>query len=142
MRFYSWRLSVVVGVILGVVAGGLRSADAATLTVTDLGDSGAPGQLRTLINAAAPGDTINIPAGTITLAGAAGGDANAGGDLDINKDLTIQGSGAGVTILDGGGFDRVVDISSGATVSIAGMTIRNENPGGASDGVGSGTAAP
>jgi hypothetical protein len=40
--------------------------------VTDFGDSGAPGQLRTLINAAAPGDTIVVPAGTITLSGPAG----------------------------------------------------------------------
>ena len=102
---------------------------ATTLTVTDLGDSGAPGQFRTLINGAAPGDTIVIPAGTITLTGAAGDDNNLSGDLDIHKDLTIQGAGPGVTILDGGGIDRVFEISSGNIVFISRVTIRNGNAG-------------
>ena len=103
---------------------------AAIRTVTDLGDNGAPGQLRTLMSAAAFGDTIIIPAGTITLTGASGENANASGDLDINIDLTIQGAGAGITILDGGGIDRVFEIFDSATVIISGVTIRNGNAGG------------
>ena len=58
-----------------------RPSSAANRSVTDPGDTtpvGAPGQLRFEINAAAPDDTIVIPAGTITLTGAAGEDANAG----------------------------------------------------------------
>ena len=101
-------------------------------TVTDLGDTtpgGAPGQLRFEITAAASGDTIVIPPGTITLTGAADEDANASGDLDIFKDLTIQGAGAGVTIIDGGGIDRVIEIVA-ATATVSGMTIRNGYAGG------------
>src|SRR3989304_3589711 len=93
---------------------------AATLTVTDLGDStpgGAPGQLRFEINAAAPGDTIVIPAGTITLTGIAAADANATGDLDLTKNLTLQGAGPGTTIIDGGGIDRVIEIIDFVTVT-------------------------
>src|SRR3990172_2667293 len=101
------HLSVVPMLVLVIALLCPRGIWAATLTVTDFGDSGAPGQLRTLINAAAPGDTIVIPAGTITLTGPAGELLNAGGDLNIRKNLTIQGQGAGVTILDGGGIDRV-----------------------------------
>ncbi len=105
-----------------------RLASAVTLTVTDLGDSHSTGQLRALINAAAPGDTIVIPAGTITLTGPAGEDANAGGDLDISKNLTIQGAGAGVTIIDGGGIDRVFDIPPLASATISSLTIQNGSP--------------
>ena len=56
-------------------------------------------------------DTIVLPANTyqITLAGS-GEDGNAVGDLDIREtggDLTISGTGAGTTIIDGnGGGDR------------------------------------
>ncbi len=118
-------LAVPLGVALSL--GWSGSAGAATLTVTDFGDNGSPGQLRALINAAAAGDTIVIPAGTITLAGPAGEDLNAGGDLDILKNLTIQGAGAGVTIIDGGAVDGVFDIPAPAkaVVVITGVTIRN-----------------
>jgi predicted outer membrane repeat protein len=124
------RLSVVPALVLVIALLCPRGVRAATLTVTDLGDSGAPGQLRTLMNAAAFGDTMIIPAGTITLTGPAGENANVGGDLDINIDLTIQGAGAGVTIIDGGGIDRVFEIPGPRTVTMSGMTIRNGNPGG------------
>src|SRR3990172_2888761 len=104
---------------------------AAIRTVTNFGDTtpgGASGQLRFEINEAALGDTIVIPAETITVTGAAGEDANASGDLDITKNLTIQGAGPGATIIDGGGIDRVFEIFAG-TVTISGMTIRNGNAG-------------
>jgi len=60
---------------------------------------------------ALPGpDTIVLPAGryTLTLAGA-GEDAAATGDLDVLSDVTILGAGPAVTIIDGGGIDRVFD---------------------------------
>jgi hypothetical protein len=45
-------------------------------------------------------DTMSIPAGTVALAGAAGDDANASGDLDVAvgtlaDPVTIQGAGGG-----------------------------------------------
>jgi Bacterial Ig-like domain (group 3) len=100
-------------------------AAATTRTVTDLGDNGAPGQLRTLMNSAVSGDTIIIPVGTITVAGAQNEDANAGGDLDVLKNLIIQGAGAGTTIIDGGANDGVFDILVGHTLTLSGVTIRN-----------------
>ncbi len=95
-----------------------RPLSAAILAVTNLGDSGEPGQLRTLIDAAAPGDTIVIPAGIIELT------ERAGGGLRIAADLTLQGAGAGVTYIDASAApgDTVVEIA-GATVHISGMTI-------------------
>jgi hypothetical protein len=100
-------------------------APAATFVVSDFGDSGAPGQLRSLINAAAAGDTILVPPATIVLTGAPGDNANASGDLDILKDLTIVGAGPELTAIDGGGVDRVFQILTGVTVTISGLTVRN-----------------
>ena len=115
-----------------------ESARAAILTVTDCGDTtpgGAPGQLRRLINDAAAGDTIAVPACTITLTGAAGEDANAGGDLDILKNLTIQGAGPG-TILNGNRQDRVLEVHAGVAADVSALFVRN----GASLGSGGGIA--
>ena len=109
-------------------------ATAAVHVVTDFGDVGTPGQLRTLIRTALPGDTILVPPGTIVLLGAAGEDANKIGDLDVDKDLTIIGAGPELSVIDGGGRDRIFDIASGELV-ISGLTLRNgdagDGPGGA-----------
>jgi hypothetical protein len=80
-------------------------------------------------------DIITFDAATdgipIVLTGPAGEDANDTGDLDIlyAGDLTILGSGAANTIIDGGGIDRVFHICPGGvcsnTVTITGVTIRN-----------------
>jgi hypothetical protein len=97
---------------------------AVTHTVTDCGDAtpvGSPGQLRRLIDDAAPGDTIVIPACTITLTGSAA--------LEVQKDLTIQGAGPSQTIIDGHGTNRVVHVHATVTVAISRLTIRN-GPGG------------
>ena len=81
--------------------------------------------------------TISIPPGTYTLALAgAGKDANASGDLDITAaSLTIQGSGAGSTILDGGAIDRVLHIMGGGTVAIYDLTLTNGNVNGEGGGL-------
>ena len=51
------------------------------------------------------------------------------GDLDITDDLTIQGAGSGLTIVDGNGAvtgDRVFQIlASAKDVTLSGLTIRN-----------------
>jgi hypothetical protein len=131
-------LIAIVGATLVVTAIGQRPCRAEVHTVSDLGDStpgGAPGQLRRLITDAAAGDTIMIPAGVITLAGPAGEDANAGGDLDITKSLIVQGAGPGLTILDGGGIDRLFNVlSPSAVVTISALTIRHGRATGNSGG--------
>jgi hypothetical protein len=84
----------------------------------------------TAVNGGATADTtITIPGNcTITLTGAAGDDANASGDLRLTASMTIEGAGAASTIIDGGGVDRIFDVSNGppdVTVTISGLTIRN-----------------
>jgi hypothetical protein len=86
-----------------------------TITVTNTLDSG-PGSLRDAIATAAPGDTINFSvAGTITL----------NSTLSINTSLTISGPGASNLAISGNNSVEVFAISSGATVTISGVTIEN-----------------
>jgi len=80
-------------------------------------------------NARPGADSISVPPGAYVLAiPGAGEDASATGDLDITDDLTITGSGAGNTIVDGGRLDRVfhvVGLLGGPSVQISGLTVRN-----------------
>jgi predicted outer membrane repeat protein len=80
-------------------------------------------------NFTAGADIITIPAGLFQLTRAGNDDAAVLGDLDITDDLTIQGAGSGLTIIDGNGAvtgDRVFQIlSSAKSVTISGLTIRN-----------------
>ena len=70
-------------------------------------------------------DVINAPAGTYVLAlTGAPEDAAATGDLDVSGDLTIQGSGAATSLIDGNQADRVFDVRAGS-LSLAGLTVRN-----------------
>jgi hypothetical protein len=94
--------------------------------------------------AGAGADTITLPSGTYTLIiQVADEDAGATGDLDVTDDLTINGSGAGMTIIEAcsgascTGVDRVFHVLGG-TVSIAGVTIRNGDAANASPFLGSG----
>jgi hypothetical protein len=80
-------------------------------------------------------DTIELAAGTyklslpiagsetLTTEGARPGSSGYGGDLDITQNLMIVGAGAGATIIDAQGIDRVFDIAAGAYVTIRGVTI-------------------
>ena len=110
-------------VLAVALAGSVRASAASVLVVSDLGDSGAPGQLRTLINAAAPGDTIVVPPGTIVLTGASGEDANAKGDLDIHKALTIVGAGAALTAIRNTHADRVLEVHADGSLVLSGVTL-------------------
>src|SRR5262245_44482005 len=77
-------------------------------------------------NAQPDADSITVPAGTVTLTGAAGDDAAESGDLDILGPVAISGQGPAATIIDAGKIDRVFDvIEPTATVSIASLTVRN-----------------
>ncbi len=63
----------------------------------------------------------------ITMPGA-GENNNATGDFDIRGDVTIIGQGAGSTIIDAGGMDRIfhiVDTANNANVSLGNLKLRN-----------------
>jgi predicted outer membrane repeat protein len=97
------------------------TASAATFTVTNTNDSGA-GSLRQAIlsaNATAGTDTISFglgAVGTITLASPL---------PVIEEALTITGPGAATLAVSGNNTYRVFEISTGISVTISGLTIRN-----------------
>jgi len=75
-------------------------------------------------NATPKADTIILPAGTYTLTRPGAGEYQClTGDLDISAPLTINGAGAGSTVIDANGLDRAIDVHS-CTVTLSGMTIR------------------
>jgi len=85
-------------------------------------------------------DTIILPESryVLRLAGA-GEDDNATGDLDLRSNVSLIGAGSGLTIIDGGGIDRVLDVHAGARVVVNGVTITNgATPNGKDDPVGEG----
>ncbi|MDP3970161.1 MAG: DUF5011 domain-containing protein [bacterium] len=76
-------------------------------------------------------DVITLSAGTYTLSMAGSGeDSNATGDLDIldvGNLLTINGAGAGTTIINANSIDRVLDVTPSAELEINDMTITGGN---------------
>jgi Bacterial Ig domain len=58
------------------------------------------------------GDTIMIGAGTYPV------------NVEIAKSLTLQGAGAGETILDGGSISSALIVDAGATVNVQGVTVQ------------------
>ncbi|WP_376692420.1 choice-of-anchor Q domain-containing protein [Wenzhouxiangella sp. EGI_FJ10409] len=91
----------------------VSSADAATITVTNLNDSNA-GSLRQAIADASSGDDIDFSvSGTIGL----------NSELSIDKNLTIQG-GNSITV-SGNDTTRVFRVEFGNTVSLDGLSIVN-----------------
>jgi CSLREA domain-containing protein len=96
--------------------------EAITAANTDTASGATPGECP----AGSGADTITLPAGTYTLSiPGTDEDANATGDLDITADLTINGAGAGATIIDGAHLDRVLHLVAGVTAKISGLTMRN-----------------
>lgn len=138
---------------LGIISLGIATPSmAATYCVDDFGD-GPPNaadcpvdcvtsngncSLRDAVQAAnANGnlDTIDIPAGTVTLSQVGDlNDNNASGDLDINRDVTLQGAGMSQTIvewdsnLSDADKDRIFDVDpldNAAKVVINDLTAQN-----------------
>jgi len=90
---------------------------AATLTVTNLNDSGAGSLRQAISNAASTGDEIVFApgvTGTITLAS----------ELFFTKSLTIAGPGAANLTVSGNNATRVFSVSSGE-ITISGLRIAN-----------------
>ena len=90
-------------------------------------------------------DTINLPAGTITLSANNGEAADVNGDTNIHFDLdgsvNIVGAGSGLTTIDANHLDNIFDMNSGVVVTtvaprsffVSGVTLKNglnsNNPG-------------
>jgi predicted outer membrane repeat protein len=74
------------------------------------------------------GGTIILPAGiyTLSLVGP-NEDLAATGDLDIRAPITIQGGGAGSTVIRGDGSDRIFDILTNGNVKITNVTMEGGN---------------
>jgi MYXO-CTERM domain-containing protein len=72
-------------------------------------------------------DRIVLGAGTwsLTVAGRLE-DAGATGDLDVDGvSLTVEGAGAGSTVIDGGGIDRLFDVKAGSSLELRALTLQN-----------------
>ncbi len=112
MDYIAWtrRLTVLGMAALVAMVLSVGTAKAATITVTNLNDSGA-NSLRQRITDASAGDTIDFSVtGTITLAT---------GPLTINKNLNIIGpTSAGLTV-DGNSASEVFNIGGGTTVTLS-----------------------
>jgi CSLREA domain-containing protein len=77
----------------------------------------ASGTVEIVVPANADAYVLTIPPGQFA------GEDN--GDLDINRSVTITGSGAAHTIVDGNGKDRVFASTLPVDYTISGLTIRN-----------------
>ena len=102
---------------------------AATLVVTNLADNG-PGTLRSALTNVHDGDAITFAvAGTITNATTYAG-------FSITNSVALVGPGADILGVSGNKVNRAFSISSGASVSISGLTILNGYGGPSMDGGG------
>ena len=88
--------------------------------------------IREAVFEASPGDDIVVPAGTYTL--------TLGAQITIDKDLSLTGAGADVTIIEAAteadvASHRVFSILSGNSVAISGVTIQHGNTGNSGGGI-------
>src|SRR4051812_38065051 len=114
--FNSNMCRILFATCLGALCLTALSTQAATITVTNINDSGA-GSLRQVVADAHDGDTVNFGiTGTITLAT---------GELLVNKSIGINGPGSVHLTVDGNHASRVFHVSGGVTATIAGLTIIN-----------------
>ncbi len=95
-------------------------APAATLVVTTCADDGSEGSLRSSVDAAGEGDTLDLSAlscSVITL--------TQGGIKVMLDELSVVGAGADKLAIDGAGTDRVFVHYGNGDLRLAGMTVRN-----------------
>lgn len=111
--------AISIAVALGWVIMQVKSAQAATLTVNNLNDSGV-GSLRDTINIANSNDVVEFLLGshpsTIVLTS---------GALAIAKNLTINGPGANLLTISGNNQFSVFDISA-ANLTLSGLAIAGD----------------
>ena len=103
--FLSWFSGMaMVSLFIGILP---SNAVAQTITVPDDYST-----IQLAINAAVPGDTVHVRAGTYFE------------HVTISKSLTLQGEDRETTIIDGSGTGKVVTVTS-SYVTVSGFTIRN-----------------
>ena len=90
----------------------------------DKGDDGEISLREAIIaaNADAAADTIFLESRTHSFP--FNGDGNNLGDLDILTDITIQGAGAGETIISGVMSDRLFQVADGGDLTLQGLTLQ------------------
>jgi hypothetical protein len=96
--------------------------------ITSMADGG-PGTLRQALLNALPGATLHFQSGlsgVITLTT---------GALTINQDVTIDGPGAGVITISGNSMFQALQIASGVSVTISGLTVANGTSAGDGGGI-------
>jgi CSLREA domain-containing protein len=125
-------LSLALAILLWATATGATAATFVVTTTVDSNDGACTVSLCSLRDAIiaannnAGADVVTLPAGTYTLSIAGvNEDFAATGDLDIRDDLTINGAGAGTTVVDGGAIDRVFHVVTNSTVVMNDLTVRN-----------------
>jgi CSLREA domain-containing protein len=128
----SLRRTLDAALVLATLAASTTAAGAAVYIPTKTADTAdgacdADCSLREAVlaaNAHAGDDVILLRAGTFTLTRLGDEDLAAAGDLDVQDDLVILGDGAGRSIIDGGGFDRIFQVPAGVTAEIRDVTLR------------------
>lgn len=107
-----------------------KTADCGPCANDDVCPSGcAFNEIHEAINAASPGATIRIGAGTYKE------------NIYIEKNITLIGAGAGKTIVDGKAEESVIGIEPGLTaVTLRDMTLTNGKSSGVGGGISNGTA--
>jgi hypothetical protein len=111
---HAWLSVVLALLMLGL--GTVPATQAATTCVNPTGTDACYSTIQAAITAAASGDTINVAAGTYTE------------NLSIfDKNLTINGAGAGKTIIDGNASANGWIVYSNSQLALTGVTITNGN---------------
>ena len=148
----------VAGVLIAQLAPPARAAVISVTTTADEYGTGTACSLREAIrtsnrevdfggcDGATGPDVIQLPAGTFTLARTGTAEDSAvSGDLDVARQVTIQGAGTSQTVIDGNGgvtAERVFHIVAQAFATISGVTITGGRAGSLNGGgvfVGSGS---
>ena len=101
-------------IVLGCLAWALTPAIGQAATLDVCAQACTYSSIQAAVDAAAPGDVIDIQAGTYT------------GDVDVSvSNLTITGAGAGVTIVEGMGFAAFIFRDTATPATLSGVTLRS-----------------
>ncbi len=117
LRSHLW--APVAGAALLAASGfgaGASQTHAASVCVNPAGSGGCKATIQAAVDAASPGDTIDVAAGTYKEM------------VSINKAVSLTGAGAASTIIDATGLDHAIAvIGVKSPASISGFTLENAN---------------